>query len=401
MPRLVIVVDEFAAMLAEHPDLHAVFTDVARARTSARHAPGARHPAGLGGGAGRAPRQLPAAGEPPGDGCRRQSRSDRHRRRGTARGRSGLAGSRLRAQGRGRTPPPAAGGALRAPRTSTPSSPCGRASHGLAGRGFRHCRPGLRLDRADAGARGRVVLGLADDPGRQHQDVVAIDPRARSRAGHRGRAGVGKDGHHPADRGQRRAPSWCRATPSRVGCSHAGAVRGHRAARGRRGCADGAPSAGARPCWRERLETLARDTAHTGTSWSDRSARDRGLSRVAELLPGRAVLGLPSRADHLAAGGEAESFQPWRPPGRGSFGGREVQFALASGGELRAAPSARGSTDLAAHDGHDGRGHPRGVQRRRPARGGLGRPRRSRSGRSRRVSGSAIWSAKPGTPRWW
>ena len=38
MPRLVIVVDEFAAMLAEHPDLHAVFTDVAaRGRALGMH----------------------------------------------------------------------------------------------------------------------------------------------------------------------------------------------------------------------------------------------------------------------------------------------------------------------------------------------------------------------------
>jgi len=49
VPRLVIVVDEFAALLGEHPELHAVFTDVAaRGRALGMHLVlGTQRPAGV------------------------------------------------------------------------------------------------------------------------------------------------------------------------------------------------------------------------------------------------------------------------------------------------------------------------------------------------------------------
>ena len=40
------------------------------------------------------------------------------------------------------------------------------------------------------------------------------------------------------------------------------------------------------------------------------------LSRTIELLPGRALLPLASRADHVAAGGESGDYVAAAPPGR-------------------------------------------------------------------------------------
>jgi len=52
-----------------------------------------------------------------------------------------------------------------------------------------------------------------------------------------------------------------------------------------------------------------------------------GIGRVADLLPRRAILATASRADHVAAGGEAADFVAALPAGRGRLGRLLVQFA--------------------------------------------------------------------------
>lgn len=49
-------------------------------------------------------------------------------------------------------------------------------------------------------------------------------------------------------------------------------------------------------------------------------------ARLADLLPLRVVLRTPSRMDHLAAGGDPGSFDPQSLPGRGSIGARRIQI---------------------------------------------------------------------------
>lgn len=80
--------------------------------------------------------------------------------------------------------------------------------------------------------------------------------------------------------------------------------------------------------WLARLERAAREARGRGLTIALSVGRTSGaLSRVIDLLPHRAVLGLASRADHVAAGGEAADFIADLPAGRGRWGRRLVQFA--------------------------------------------------------------------------
>ncbi len=81
--------------------------------------------------------------------------------------------------------------------------------------------------------------------------------------------------------------------------------------------------------WLARLERAAREARGRGMLVVVAAARVSGaLSRTIELLPGRALLPLASRADHVAAGGESADYAGDQPPGRGRWGRRLVQFAM-------------------------------------------------------------------------
>ncbi|MBD7957094.1 cell division protein FtsK [Microbacterium sp. Sa4CUA7] len=80
----------------------------------------------------------------------------------------------------------------------------------------------------------------------------------------------------------------------------------------------------------ERVEALARDGARRGIRLIVTTQRLSGVAaRVAPLLPRRAVLALPTRADHVAAGGAATDHRRDAPPGRGVLDDVPVQFAFA------------------------------------------------------------------------
>jgi hypothetical protein len=64
------------------------------------------------------------------------------------------------------------------------------------------------------------------------------------------------------------------------------------------------------------------------------------MGRVLETLPRRALLRLSSRVDHLAAGGEASSFQRDRRPGRAHLDDHEVQLAWVDESDAPAEPPA-------------------------------------------------------------
>ncbi|WP_353111879.1 FtsK/SpoIIIE domain-containing protein [Microbacterium sp.] len=51
------------------------------------------------------------------------------------------------------------------------------------------------------------------------------------------------------------------------------------------------------------------------------------LARVIDAIPRRALLRMPGKAEHLAAGGEPEAFRRDRPAGRAAIDGREVQWS--------------------------------------------------------------------------
>ncbi|MEZ5111434.1 MAG: FtsK/SpoIIIE domain-containing protein [Microbacteriaceae bacterium] len=79
----------------------------------------------------------------------------------------------------------------------------------------------------------------------------------------------------------------------------------------------------------DRLERLLREGFRAGITLVAGAQRmPIGGTRIGESFHTRLLLRLPSRADHLAAGGDARSFEPNRPAGRGTIDGLEVQLAL-------------------------------------------------------------------------
>lgn len=76
----------------------------------------------------------------------------------------------------------------------------------------------------------------------------------------------------------------------------------------------------------DRLEALIRMAGNGGPTVVLTTRRVSGaVARLVEGLPRRVVLGFPSRAEHVAAGGDGHSFAA-RGPGRGVLDGLETQF---------------------------------------------------------------------------
>lgn len=89
--------------------------------------------------------------------------------------------------------------------------------------------------------------------------------------------------------------------------------------------------------WLALLERTAREARGRGIRLILSAARlSGGIARTADLLPRRALLRLPSRADHVAAGGDAADFLLDPPAGRGRWGRALVQFVDVSGREIGA-----------------------------------------------------------------
>ena len=80
----------------------------------------------------------------------------------------------------------------------------------------------------------------------------------------------------------------------------------------------------------ERVEGLVRRAGDAGVLVVAGAHRMTGaVSRIAELFPRRLVLPYGTRVDHVGAGGDPGAYRPSAPPGRGSLDGRAVQLAHA------------------------------------------------------------------------
>ncbi|WP_402841338.1 FtsK/SpoIIIE domain-containing protein [Microbacterium sp. GXS0129] len=76
-----------------------------------------------------------------------------------------------------------------------------------------------------------------------------------------------------------------------------------------------------------RVESLVRRAGMTGTTVVVTAQRASGpCARIIDLIPRRAVLAQANRSDHLLAGGESSGFRHNRPPGRATLDGMEVQL---------------------------------------------------------------------------
>ncbi|WP_345752426.1 FtsK/SpoIIIE domain-containing protein [Microbacterium rhizophilus] len=336
LPRLVIVVDEFAALLQEHPDLHALFTDIAaRGRALGMHLVlGTQR-------AGGVLRDALVANSPLRIGLRMAEAAESRALLGTdeaallaggAEGR-GLAWIRRAGDGRAR---------LTRIALSAPADTAAAAAR-FAGRPR---RPGPwlpplppRLTTADAAALvgeppdGTILLGVADEPSAQRQSAVLLRPGVDRGLVVVGGGGTGRSSvaglvaaarpdavivPRDAEGAWDALEMIDRVRPGLVVIDDVDAMLA-------RFPAEYAQAAA------ERLEALVRDAGETGTTVVVTAARLTGaVMRFADLLPRRALLALPGRAEHAAAGGDSASFDPHRPPGRAVLDGLEVQFVLAA-----------------------------------------------------------------------
>ncbi|WOF22095.1 FtsK/SpoIIIE domain-containing protein [Microbacterium betulae] len=336
LPRLVIFVDEFAAMLQEHPDLHAVFSDVAaRGRALGMHLVlGTQRSSGV-------LRDALVANCPLRIALRVAERAESRGVIGSDEAAELSGGEAARGLAYVRRAADVAPQLTRIALTTAPDL-AAIAATGARTRASGPWLPPLpsaigfdaALARArDEGADGdAVILGVADDPERQRQPVVLLRPGVDRGLVVIGGGGSGKTGIVrlvasqtpdalvvPRDaEGAWDAVARAESEPARLlVVDDVDALLG-------RYPHDYAQIVA------ERLEGLVRDAGELRMTVLLTTARITGaVSRIIDPLPRRALLALATRAEHAAAGGDGASFVPGRPPGRGVLDGGEVQFALA------------------------------------------------------------------------
>jgi S-DNA-T family DNA segregation ATPase FtsK/SpoIIIE len=342
MPRLVVVVDEFAALLGEHPELHAVFTDVAgRGRALGIHLVlGTHRVAGVVRDSllANCPLRLSLRVSDPADSRAVIGVDDAAQLPGDAQAR-GVALVRR----------PSDHGAQRIRVALSSSADIARVA--AASKGPRPRRPWLpdlpqelslaQLTAAHDVDERMLVLGLSDEPERQVQRVVGV------RLGDRGLLVVGGPGAGKsttltllagqADRAieipRHGEGAWDAVTRLAEAPPRAAVI-----------VIDDIDTLASRVSAEyattlvERVERVIRGAGDTECLVIASAQRLTGpAARLGELFPRRLILGLPSRADHIAAGGDAATFAADAPPGRGRLDRLAVQVALS--GEDAGAPS--------------------------------------------------------------
>ncbi len=339
LPRLVVVVDEFAALLGDHPELHAVFSDVAaRGRALGIHLVlGTQRAAGV-------IRESLLANCPLRVSLRVTDAADSRvvlgtdeaaRLPGGAEGRgvalirraSDAAPRRVRIALSGPDDLVVAAGRADGPEPRRPWLPALPSHIGLD-------ELRARARQGDGPRPGGFVLALADEPERQRQHVVGVG------VGDRGLLVIGGPG---AGTSNALALVVAQAHTAVRIPSDAEGMWDAVAALAERPPEDGAvvviddidALAGRLPpeyaqVLGERLEAVLRQAGDAGILVVASAHRLTGaLSRLADLFPRRLLLGFPTRADHVAAGGEIPHFDADAPAGRGRLDGLSVQLAIA------------------------------------------------------------------------
>ena len=338
MPRLVIVVDEFAALLAEHPDLGAVFTDVAaRGRALGMHLIlGTQRAAGV-------VRDALAANCPLRISLRVGDAADSRLMIGTDAASALPGGADARGLALVRRPTDAEPVAVRIALTGAadlrrtgvrwaaeppPRSPWLDALPAVI--------PLTDLRDLAGAVPDVIVLGRADDPTRQTQPLETLRCGEDRGLVVLGAPGSGRTAALRAVATQRPdalwVPSdletawdlleaWATGTarpPALVLCDDLDAQLAM------------LPPEYAQQ-FAQRWEQILR--AGSGTTFVLTATRAAGpLGRALDAIPCRALLRMPNRVEHLAAGGEASTFVRDRVPGRARIGDREVQLAWAAEG---------------------------------------------------------------------
>ncbi|MGP3535300.1 FtsK/SpoIIIE domain-containing protein [Microbacterium sp. RD1] len=332
VPRLVIVVDEFAALRDTHPELESLFSDLAaRGRALGMHlvlgtqrAGGVLRDALL----ANCPLRISLRVADPADSSAVLGSPDAAAIPGGEAGR-GVALIRRAADARA--------GLVRIAMT-TPDD-IAAAAHGAGPRPRAAWMPELPhlLPLEDvAGDAERLVLGLRDEPEQQRHVPWLLPPTDRGLL-IVGGPGSGKTSALRTIAAQAPVTCWIGTDPEAAWDTLIGAAMVPRPPGSVVLIDDLDALAGRFPDEYARaataaIEGLIRDAGHLGLRVVATAQRLTGIAgRVADLFPRRVVLATPTRAEHVAAGGEAGDYAPEAPPGRGVADRHPVQFAFAAG----------------------------------------------------------------------
>ncbi|TQJ32564.1 FtsK/SpoIIIE domain-containing protein [Microbacterium sp. SLBN-146] len=333
VPRLVVVVDEFAALLGEHPELHAVFTDVAaRGRALGIHLVlGTHRVSGVVRDSllANCPLRLSLRVSDPADSRAIIGVDDA----------AHLPGD-VQARGVALVRRPSDHGVQRIRVALSSAADIARVA--AASRGPRPRRPWLpdlprelaldELTAAHAIDERTLVLGLSDEPERQTQRVVGVTVQDRGLLV-LGGPGAGKSTALALLAGQ--AAEVIEIPPDGEGAWDAVTRLAESSPIGGVIVIDDLDTLASRvsadyaSMLIERMERVIRSAGDSGCLVIASAQRLSGpAARLGELFPRRLVLGFPSRADHIAVGGDPATFTVDAPAGRGRLERIAVQVAL-------------------------------------------------------------------------
>lgn len=336
MPRLVVVIDEFAALLAEHPDLGAVFIDVAaRGRALGMHLIlGTQRASGV-------VRDALAANCPLRISLRVGDAADSVLMLGTDAAAALPGGAASRGIGLVRRPTDQEPVPIRVALTGIADLREVGMRWGAEDAPHSPWLPALparipleELPASDGNAPEAIVWGMGDDPARQSQ------PQEMLRCGQDrgtvvlGSPGSGRTSALRAVAAQRSDALWVSDDPEAAWDMLAAWAVGSARPPEVVLCDDldalvatFPPEYGQQ--FVQRWEQVIR--AGAGTTFMLSATRAAGaIGRVFELLPRRAILRMPTRVEHLSAGGEPSGFVRDRIAGRARIGEREVQIVWAA-----------------------------------------------------------------------
>ena len=333
LARLVIVVDEFAALLQEHPDLGAVFIDVAaRGRALGMHLIlGTQRAAGV-------IRDALAANCPLRVSLRVTEAADSRLVIGSDDAAELPGGAGSRGLAFIRRPQDAVAAAVRVALTSAADLRAIGSRWPDAAAQKSPWLPPLPqlLTLAEVApshnSGGSIVLGLADEPEQQRQRPVMLRPGADRGLAIIGGSGSGRSSALRALMAQDEDAVLIDADPERAWDTLAALSEPGAPAPPLLLCDDLDQLAAALPVehaqvFLERLEQLARSASARGCTMVITTGRVSGqISRVIEALPSRLLLRVGTKIEHLAAGGENDGYRRDRAPGRGRMDEHEVQI---------------------------------------------------------------------------
>lgn len=348
MARLVIVVDEFAALLQDHADLGAVFTDIAaRGRALGMHLIlGTQRASGV-------IRDALAANCPLRVSLRVADAADSRAVIGTDGAADLPGGVESRGLALVRRPQDAEPMAMRVALTGAADLRAITLRWADADVPHSPWLPLLPLMLPLAALEpvtrsGDVILGRADDPERQGQPLESLSIGSDRGIVFLGGPGSGRTSALRALAKQHDEPIWIPSDPE--GAWDAVVAL---AAAGSRGaglvlCDDIDVRISELPLeyGQHAAQLWEQILRHgSGTTFALTATRAAGpLGRLLDALPLRGLLRMPSRVDHLAAGGDSAGFDRDRPPGRMRMGDREIQLVWVPEERLRSSGPGRGAS---------------------------------------------------------